>query len=267
MNFGGRRMKVYKKYIDIDPEYREEFIEGVTAYFQHKFEDIKALNHKISRLIGTQYSYEQEKSLEKTVVTSKHYARFLLGELNEKMLTEECIRSVMDNGQTFVGMLTAKMMMLTNKSKIGDFLSQETLKKEVKIFKRGIRIAEREKISLKEVFDSEEFNFEISRVIYRTVKDKRDELLSVLDEKMTWFPMEEIDIKNWVTDDLIDPKGVENLKWNLRHYPHSARSRAYKIAVIIVNEEDIVKIYGDSANQKLKRKKLYEVMEYMRSKA
>ena len=260
-------MKIYEKYIDIEPKYREEFIEGVTAYFQHKFEDIKALNHKITRLAEMQYSYEQEKSLGKIVVTSKHYARFLLGELNEKMLAEECIRSFMDNGQTFVGMLTAKMTMLLKKSEINDFLPQETIKKEVKIFKRGMRIAEREKISLKEVFNSEELNFEISRVIYRRVKDKRDELLSVLNEEMTWFPMEEIDIKNWVTDDLINPKGVENLKWNLRHYSRSARSRAYKIALIIANEEEIVKIYGDSANQKLKRKKLYEVMEYMKSKA
>ena len=256
-----------ERYLKIEPENREDFLKAMAAHLKNQFESTKAISHKVARLSGVPYPYEKEKEAEKVLRTAGFYARLLLGEIGPREFSQECVRTCVEDKRSVAGFLKTKIIMLAKGSDIRKMLDEPAvIQKDVATFKAALRIARRENISLEKVIKSEQFSSELRRAVYKTIQDKRREFLSVLDGKDFWFPSDELDIKDWATDELVDPKEMEYLKESLRQKPRTALSKAHKVALIIANEEDLVKIYGDSENQKLKREKLYEILEYLKSK-
>ena len=253
------------QYIKIEPEYREEFMKGVAAFMRGELKLIKDVDLKVSQLMGEDSSHEEIQKREKSILTAPCYARFLMGELNMAGFLVEAMATIMQD-TSLEGMRRAKAMLLASKDAVrGLILSPQTIELEVKFLKAAMRIAKREKMLLEQVFGSERFRPEIIIAAFPSIHLKREELHSVMEEELG-FSMDEFVIGKWTFEELVDPDEIERVKKAIINDPDSAWNKAYKVALIIANEENMVNIYGDSQKQKLKREKLYEVLEFLKSK-
>lgn len=253
------------QYIKIESEYREEFMKGVAAFMRGELKFMRDLDLKVSRLMGEDHSHKEKQQREKSILTVSCYARFLMGELNMAGFLVESMATIMQDTSP-QGMQRAKTMLLARKDAISELmLSPQSIELEVKFLNAAMKIAKREKIPMEQVFESERFRPEIIISAFQSIHLKRKELMSIMEEKLG-FSMDEFDIKKWTFEDFLDPDEIERVKEIVQDDPDSAWNKAYKVALIIANEEDMINVYGDSPKQKLKREKLYEMLEFLKSK-
>lgn len=246
-------------YINVKPEERQNFIKGVFAMMEQEFNSLTKINRRICKLTGSRYDYIEEEENKKMLFLAEIYAKFLMGEISKADYVESRLKNMMNKPETEKTFRAERIVFDMSSREIEFVMPQGAIKKDVVKIEAAGKIAKCKGKTLEAVFRSKELANEVIRSLY-TIQDQRAGAYLRL-EDYSELHFGDIIIKKWMIAVDISKVEISDLLAEVKHFPDSAEFMRQKIAAIIVNEEYISEIYGDSIDRKIKREKLNEVLK------